>query len=96
MNTIEKLRKQFKESDLSGYALAKNSGVSRATVHRFIRGDGDILTSAADRIAEAMGFEIDLKKEKKKCQVKKVQDKAARQKTGSKRAALRTKKKTSR
>jgi plasmid maintenance system antidote protein VapI len=50
------------ESGLSGYRLAKESGVPQQVLSRFLRGERTLTIETADRLADALGLEFTKKK----------------------------------
>ena len=52
------LRQAIETSGLSHNALAKGSGVDRASIIRFARGDQSIRLDKADKLAEYFGLEL--------------------------------------
>jgi plasmid maintenance system antidote protein VapI len=52
------LRQSIVESGVSYNALQKATGVTRASIMRFVRGDQSIRLDMADRLAEYFGLEL--------------------------------------
>lgn len=62
MSTNKKLLAKFKRSKMSNYKLSQESGVSEATIGRWVRGEltRGLQLVTAEKIAIAMGFKLDL------------------------------------
>ncbi len=54
----DRIRAEVKRQGLTGYAVAKRSGVIETSVARFLRGDGDLSLTSADAILAALGAKI--------------------------------------
>ena len=54
----EQLRREIKKRGLSTYGVAKESGVDRAAVVRFVNGDRDITLGTASKISSILGLEL--------------------------------------
>jgi plasmid maintenance system antidote protein VapI len=52
------LRRTIVESEVSYNALQKATGVTRASIMRFVRGDQSLRLDMADRLAEYFGLEL--------------------------------------
>ncbi len=52
------LRRTIAESGISYNALQKETGVTRASIMRFVRGDQSIRLDMADRLATYFGLEL--------------------------------------
>jgi plasmid maintenance system antidote protein VapI len=52
------LRQTIVESGVSYNALQKATGVTRASIMRFVRGDQSLRLDMADRLAEYFGLEL--------------------------------------
>jgi plasmid maintenance system antidote protein VapI len=52
------LRRTISESGISYNALQRETGVTRASIMRFVRGDQSIRLDMADRLAEYFGLEL--------------------------------------
>lgn len=52
----EQLRGAFAKSGLTRNALARQSGVSYAVVHRFIGGERDVTLATASRLCKVLGL----------------------------------------
>lgn len=52
------LRRTIVESGVSYNALQKATGVTRASIMRFVRGDQSLRLDMADRLAEYFGLEL--------------------------------------
>ena len=52
------LRRTIAESGLSYNALQRETGVTRASIMRFVRGDHSIRLDMADRLAAFFGLEL--------------------------------------
>ena len=61
---IETLRRAIEDSGYSQYQLSILSGVNRAQINRFVKGERTLTLESAERIAEAL--ELELKSKKKK------------------------------
>lgn len=57
-----KLLKAFAKSKMSNYKLAAKTGLSESTIGRWVRGEADIASSSAEKIARALGFKFELVK----------------------------------
>ena len=64
MGTI--LRNEVKASGLSIKKLSELSGVNRISLMRFMRGDTDLNLSAASRLADFFGLELQPKQTRKR------------------------------
>jgi len=57
--TIETaLQKAIRKSELTGYQLARLSGVSDAVICRFMSGERSITVETASRLAAVLGLEL--------------------------------------
>ena len=56
---------EVKRQGLSGYALAKKSGLPMRTVQRYLAGDGDMAAERLAKIAAVLGLELKAKKKGK-------------------------------
>jgi plasmid maintenance system antidote protein VapI len=56
------LRQTIVESGLSYNALQRETGVTRASIMRFVRGDQSIRLDMADRLAEYFGLALSKRK----------------------------------
>ena len=54
----EQLRAAIRESGVSRYGLAKQTGLSYAVVHRFVAGERDITLATATKITDVLGLEL--------------------------------------
>jgi plasmid maintenance system antidote protein VapI len=54
----ELLRRTIAESGISYNALQRDTGVTRASIMRFVRGDQSIRLDMADRLASFFGLEL--------------------------------------
>jgi plasmid maintenance system antidote protein VapI len=54
----ELLRRTIAESGVSYNALQKETGVTRASIMRFVRGDQSLRLDMADRLAAYFGLEL--------------------------------------
>jgi len=52
------LRKTIAESDVSYLQLERETGVTRASIMRFVRGDQYLRLDMADRLADYFGLEL--------------------------------------
>lgn len=52
------IRATIKRRELSGYAVAKLSGVNVAAVNRFLSGERSLTLESADKIMRALGLEV--------------------------------------
>jgi plasmid maintenance system antidote protein VapI len=52
------MRRAFRESGLTMYRVAKDSGVDRAQVVRFFSGNRGLTLDAASRICNVLGLEL--------------------------------------
>lgn len=48
----------FRDSGMSIKELSERSGVGYASAHRFVTGDGDVITKTASKIARVLGLEM--------------------------------------
>ena len=56
------LRQAIRDSGLTLYRIAKDSGVDYSTLHRFMKGTRAIHMRAADKLAEYLGLELTRRK----------------------------------
>ncbi len=54
----EALKKAIKDSGLHYLTIEQETGVLRATVARFVRGDADIRLATADKLARYFGVKV--------------------------------------
>ena len=54
----ETLRRSIEESGLSYVSLERETGVARASIMRFVRGDQSLRLDKADRLAEFFGLSL--------------------------------------
>lgn len=54
----ERLRRAIAESDLPMLTIATETGVQRASLIRFARGDQSLMLDAADKLAAYFGLEL--------------------------------------
>ena len=54
----EQIRKVIKEQGITGYRLAKNSGVSQSIIVRFLNGERNITLKTASKLTDALGLEL--------------------------------------
>lgn len=65
LDTIEiSLKKAIQTSGISPYKLARLSGVADAVISRFLNGKRDITLTTAAKLAEALGLELRMKKDR--------------------------------
>ena len=62
MTVTEQLRQAIDESGRSRYALAKETGIHVATLHRFYYGEGNLSADGIDKLADALGLELTRKR----------------------------------
>jgi transcriptional regulator with XRE-family HTH domain len=58
------LREAIEKSDMSRYRISAESGVSQAVLSRFVNGQADLTLAKAEKICEALGIDLSLKKRK--------------------------------
>jgi plasmid maintenance system antidote protein VapI len=58
MSLTTQLRSAIKNSGVSLYRVAKDSGVSYAVVQRFVNGERQIKMDAADKLADYLGMRL--------------------------------------
>lgn len=58
------IQSESKRQGLSGYRIAKLSGVPMRTVQLYLAGDCDLVGERIDKIASALGLELRRKKSK--------------------------------
>lgn len=58
MSITEQLREAMETGGKSRYALAKETGIAIATVHRFYWNIGGLSANGIDLMAEALGLEL--------------------------------------
>ena len=56
------LRRAISESGVSYNSLQKETGVTRASIMRFVRGDQSLRLDKADRLAAFLGLELQRRK----------------------------------
>ncbi|MFH1613802.1 MAG: helix-turn-helix transcriptional regulator [Planctomycetota bacterium] len=61
---ITELRKAIVESGYTQYQLSELSGVSRAQINRFVKGERTLTLEPAEKIAKVLGLELRPKKKK--------------------------------
>jgi len=61
----KQIRAAFKQSGLTIYRLAKDSGVSQPVVSRFVNGKRGITLATASKLVETLKLELKAKKSKK-------------------------------
>ena len=54
----DQLRRHLSESKSSEYAIAASSGISQASLSRFMRGDRTLSLHTVDRIAAVLGLRL--------------------------------------
>ena len=54
----DQLRDLIKDSPLSRYKIAKDSGVDASQLHRFVNRTGRLTTDSLDRIGEVLGLQL--------------------------------------
>ncbi len=59
-NLLDELRAAIKASGLSGYRLAKDSGVTAGQVSRLMRGERGLSVESAEKLAAALGLRVEL------------------------------------
>lgn len=57
-NLERQLRQAIRDSGLTIYRLAKDSGVSQPVLSRFVNGKRGITLATASKLAEALGLEL--------------------------------------
>ncbi len=62
----DQLRRILAESGLSRYEIAKRSGVDEAALSRFASGQRGLTTETLDRLGEALGLELKVKRPDRK------------------------------
>jgi len=62
----DQLRRIIAESGLSRYELARRSGVEQSALSRFVNGQRGLTTESLDRLAEALGLELTVKRPARK------------------------------
>lgn len=55
---VDQLRAAIRDSGLTVYRLAKNSGVSQPVIDRFLTGERDIRLETAAKLATALNLEL--------------------------------------
>jgi transcriptional regulator with XRE-family HTH domain len=60
----DRLRRTISDSGLPLLRLSKETGVARASLIRFVRGDSSLRLDVADKLAEYFGLELSRKKGK--------------------------------
>jgi transcriptional regulator with XRE-family HTH domain len=58
LNLSEEIRAAINKSKLSGYELCEQSGVDRAVLSRFLRGERSITLDTADKLVEALELKL--------------------------------------
>jgi transcriptional regulator with XRE-family HTH domain len=58
MSLTEQLRRAIDESGRTRYRLAKETGISQESLHRFYHGERGLSTRAIDLLAEALDLEL--------------------------------------
>jgi len=54
----ERLRRAIRQCGMSRYALSKQTGISEATLSRFVVGRRGLMIDHADLLVEALGLEL--------------------------------------
>lgn len=58
MSWQEMIQREADRQGLSGYRIAKLSGVPMRTVQKYLAGDSDLAGSRVEKIAAALGLEL--------------------------------------
>jgi transcriptional regulator with XRE-family HTH domain len=58
MNITETVRQAILNCGMTRYELAKRSGVTQATLSRFVHGQCGLLTTTLDRLCPVLGLEL--------------------------------------
>jgi len=58
------LRRALKTSELSRYAIAKETGITQSILSRFLHGKAGITLDTADRLAKILGLQLVPKKKR--------------------------------
>ena len=58
MNVFEKLRSLIKASDKTMYVIARDTGVDRAALSRFMSGERGLSVESVEAIARLLGHEL--------------------------------------
>jgi len=66
MSITQQLRDAMDESGRSRYALAKETGIDMSTLHRFYWGLGNLSAHGIDKLADALGLELQPKRPARK------------------------------
>lgn len=59
----DQLRRIIKQSDLSRYEIAKQSGVDASQLHRFLNRTGRLTTDSLDKIGKALDLQLNSREE---------------------------------
>ena len=58
------LKKAIKDSGMAHYAIEQETGVQRASIMRFMRGERSLRLDIADKLAVYLGLELAKRKDK--------------------------------
>ncbi len=58
----DQIRDAIAAAELSGYAVAKGSGLNPSVVNRWLAGDREILSGSLDRIADFLGLGLETRR----------------------------------
>ena len=64
-STGDAIREAIRGSGLTRYRIAKDSGVSESTLCRFMVGEQDLTTATMDKVADALGVEVVVRRKKR-------------------------------
>ena len=62
----EQLRRAIEQSGKTRYRIAKEAGISQAMLSRFVNGKRELSAAIAEKLCGSLGFELILKKTKRK------------------------------
>ena len=54
----EQIRGHVRDCGLTAYAIAKSTGIDKATLSKFLAGERGLSAKALDRLGELLGFEV--------------------------------------
>jgi transcriptional regulator with XRE-family HTH domain len=54
----DQVRRLVSERGISGFALAKATGIARSNVNRFLRGETGLTLDSFERVAEVLGLRV--------------------------------------
>ena len=62
----DQIRQAIRDSELTRYRIAKETGVSESALSRFVNGERSLNLSTIDLLADLLGLEVSVKKKGQK------------------------------